>query len=94
MANHLLTILLIIVFAVFVTYSITKWAYIKRAFETFTPDDQGMEQSIHGYAYQFGDKASDSSVFFGFPDDLSAEFSKRLLPDVIPQETSKNACNC
>ena len=93
MAKHLFNIL-IVVFAVFVTYIITKMVYTKRALETFTtnfnPDDQGMEQSMRGYAYQFGDKTSDMGIYFGFPDDLATSFAKRLLPDIIPQERPKN----
>lgn len=45
-----------------------------------------MEQTIRGYAYQFGDRRADLDTYFGFPDNLSALFSKRLLPDIIPQD--------
>ncbi|AGE55414.1 hypothetical protein PBCVMA1E_654L [Paramecium bursaria Chlorella virus MA1E] len=48
-----------------------------------------MEQSIHGYAYAFGDNRDDASVYFGFKDDLASLFSKRLLPDIIPKELPK-----
>jgi hypothetical protein len=70
--------------AIFGTWMFMKF---KEDFTTnFNPDDQGMEQTIQGYAYQFGDKRSDLDTYFGFPDDISAEFSKRLLPDIIPQD--------
>jgi hypothetical protein len=59
----------------------------KEKFTTnFDPDDKGMEMTVKGYAYQFGDKRSDLDTYFGFPDNLNAEFTHRLLPDIIPQD--------
>ena len=75
-----LVLISIVVFAVFVTWFFTKRAYVERFTTNFNPDDQGMEQTIRGYAYQFGDKDSDQSRYFGFPDDINAGFSKMLLP--------------
>ena len=84
---------LIIVFAVFVTWFVTRHVYTRRVLEAFTtnfnPDDQGMEQTIRGYAYAFGDKSDDASTYFGFRDNLASLFSKRLLPDIIPKELPK-----
>ncbi|AGE50980.1 hypothetical protein PBCVCVB1_805R [Paramecium bursaria Chlorella virus CVB-1] len=76
------------VLAVFMTWFFMKH---KENFTTnFQPDDQGMEQTIHGYGYYFGDKKSDLDTYFGFRDDISAGFSKRLLPDVIPYDDPVN----
>lgn len=84
---------LIVVFAIFVTWFITRYVYTRRVLEAFTtnfnPDANGMEQSIRGYAYAFGDNRDDASVYFGFKDDLASLFSKRLLPDIIPKELPK-----
>ena len=91
-SNYLLHVFSI-VFAIFATWYITRIIYTRRVLETFTtnfnPDDRGMEQTIKGYAYAFGDNRDDSSIYFGFKDDLAALFSKRLLPDIIPKELPK-----
>jgi len=73
-----------IVLAVFMTWFFMKH---KENFTTnFNPDDKGMEQTIKGYGFYFGDKTDDLDTYFGFRDDLSAGFSKRLLPFVIPRD--------
>ena len=83
-----LHIVFMVTLAIFCTWMFMKH---KEGFTTnFNPDDQGMEQTIQGYAYQFGDKRSDLDTYFGFPDDLNAEFSKRLLPDIIPYDDIAN----
>jgi hypothetical protein len=91
--NKQLLNVLIIVFVIFVTWFITRHVYTHRILEAFTtnfnPDANGMEQTIRGYAYAFGDNRDDSSVYFGFKDDLASLFSKRLLPDIIPKELPK-----
>jgi hypothetical protein len=80
-----LYIIFIVICAIFGTWLLMR---LKENFTTnFDPDDQGMEQTIHGYAYQFGDKRGDLDTYFGFPDDLGAVFGKRLLPDIIPQDS-------
>lgn len=85
----LLYVAFIAVFAVFVAWCIFKTMRGETFTTNFNPDDQGMEQTIHGYAYAFGDKRSDLDTYFGFPDDIRAVFSKRLLPDIIPQDPPK-----
>jgi hypothetical protein len=79
-----LYIVFVAVLVMFATWMFMKY---KESFTTnFNPDDQGMEQTIRGYAFQFGDKRSDLDTYFGFPDDINAGFTKRLLPDVIPRD--------
>ena len=73
-----------VVLAVFVTWSFMRH---KETFTTnFNPDDQGMEMSIRGYTYHFGDKRSDLDTYFGFRDDIGSAFSKKLLPFAIPRD--------
>jgi hypothetical protein len=81
-----LVVVLAITCIVFVTWYITRTVYIERFTTNFDPDDQGMEQTIHGYAYQLGDTRPDAYTFFGFPDDIRSEFEHRLLPDIIPYD--------
>lgn len=78
----------IVIVAIFATWFITRNIYTKRAMEFFTtnfnPSANNLEQDIKGYGFAFGDKRSDLDTYFGFPDDIQAVFSKRLLPDIIP----------
>lgn len=74
----------VIVLAVFLTWSFMK--HQENFTTNFQPDDRGMEQTIRGYAYQFGDKRSDLNTYFGFRDDLGSAFSNRLLPYIIPRD--------
>ena len=76
----------IVTFAIFVTWYLTRIVYTERFTTNFDPDDQGMEQTIHGYAYRLGDTRPDAYTYFGFPDDIRSEFEYRLLPDIIPYD--------
>jgi hypothetical protein len=82
---HLLTknpivLLAVVVFVIFATWFITKKIYVERFTTNFNPDDQGMEQTIRGYAYYNAAKGNEASQYFGFPDDLKSEFDARILP--------------
>jgi hypothetical protein len=76
-----LHIVFAIVLAVFLTWFFMK--HYEKFTTNFNPDDQGMEQSIQGYAYAFGDKRADEDTYFGFKDDINAGFTKHLLPYII-----------
>ena len=80
----------IVMFAIFVTWFVTRMIYLERFTTNFNPDDQGMEQSIRGYAYAFGNKRTDLDTYFGFPDDIQSGFNQRLLPDIIPYDDPVN----
>lgn len=79
-----LHVIFIAVLAAFVT-----WIFFGKRGEMFTTNfnpGENLEEDIRGYSYAFGDKRSDLDTYFGFPDDLATLFSKRLLPDIIPQD--------
>lgn len=79
----------LVVAAIFATWFVTRHIYTKRAIEFFTTNfnpGYNLEDEIRGYRYAFGDRRSDSYTYFGFPDDIKTVFSKRLLPDIIPQD--------
>ncbi|AGE56405.1 hypothetical protein PBCVNEJV1_725L [Paramecium bursaria Chlorella virus NE-JV-1] len=79
-----LHVIFVAVFAAFCTWMFMNF---KEKFTTnFQPSANNLEMDIKGYAYQFGDRRADLDTYFGFPDNLSAVFSKRLLPDIIPQD--------
>lgn len=79
----------VVVFAIFIAWIMFKFTRGEPFTTNFNPGEN-LEKDIHGYSYVFGDKRSDLDTYFGFPDDIRAVFSKRLLPDIIPQDPPKN----
>lgn len=77
----------IVAVAVFAAWFVTRYMYTRRAMEFFTtnfqPGATNLEQQVKGYGFAFGDKRSDLDTYFGFPDDINAAFSKRLLPKIV-----------
>jgi hypothetical protein len=86
-----LHIALLVVVAIFMSWFVTRMIYTRRAMEFFktyfNPGSNNLEEDIKGYRFAFGDKRPDTDAYFGFDDSLESGFSKRLLPDIIPQET-------
>jgi hypothetical protein len=95
---HKLHVALIVILAIFVTWFVTRMIYTKRAMEyfktNFNPSSNNLEEDIKGYRFMFGDRRPDTDTYFGFDDSLESGLNKRLLPDIIPQDTYVKKCNC